>query len=292
MTALLLAIALLAGFGLLLLSRLVLEDVTQVLAALQRRWQRQARWLLRPGSQLPASTLSRGSALISAVWGTPIGLGALGGLVVGSLWLANPVLSMWFGVFGGGIGWLVTLSRPAQREDLRAVELFVGTLRSVFGVGQSVFAALSITAEYLEASPLRTAVEAAARQYRTDLDSHAALARLTALRWPHLDRLVIVLEQVGQADERTVRDTLTDLEQRVRAAGRVRDRANTVLVLSRLTLRVLQAANLAALALVTLLPTWRAFYLDNPLALIGVTALGLVSSGYFAGELNRLATAI
>lgn len=290
MTGLLVAMALLAGLGVLLLSRLLLDDVTKVLAAVQHRWLRGASWLTRPGGK--ATSPSRWAAIISAVWGTPIGLGALGGLVVGSLWLANPLLALWFVIFGGGIGWLITLSRPARREDLRALELFVGTLRSVFSVGQSVFAALASTVDYLEAGPLRQAIEAATRQYRADLDSHAALAQLTALRWPHLDRLVIVLDQVGQADERTVRDTLTDLEQRLRAAGRVRDRANTVLVLSRLTLRVLQGANLAALTLVTLLPTWRAFYLDNPLALIGVTALGLVSSGYFAGELNRLATAI
>ena len=80
-------------------------------------------------------------------------MGALGGLVVGSLWLANPLLALWFVIFGGGIGWLITLSRPARREDLRALELFVGTLRSVFSVGQSVFAALASTADYLEAGP-------------------------------------------------------------------------------------------------------------------------------------------
>ena len=60
MTVLLLAMALLAGFGLLLLSRLVLEDVTQVLVALQRRWRRRGRWLPRPGSQSTSSTFRAG----------------------------------------------------------------------------------------------------------------------------------------------------------------------------------------------------------------------------------------
>ena len=282
----------LAFVGLFVLIRLMLDDVTNLLAVLSRRWRRRTAWLTgreRPGAE---TTPSRWSTFVRAVWGTPIGFGALGGLAVGSVWLANPWLAAWFVVFGAGIGWLVALSRPAVREDLKAVELFVGTLRGVFTAGQSVFAALAAVAEYLEPGPLRTAIDAATRQYRADLAGHAALTYLTALRWPHLTQLVLILEQVNQADERTVREALSELEARLRTAGRVRDRANTVLVLSRLTLRVLQAVNLAALAMVTLLPTWRAFYLDNPFTLIGVTALGVFSSAYFAGELNRLATEI
>lgn len=292
MTALLAGIAGLAALGVFVLVRLILDDVSNVLTALSRRWQRRTAWLTRPeqpGADLPPA---RWQMLIKAVWGTPLGFGALGGLAVGTVWLANPVLAGWFIVLGAGLGWLVTLSRPAQREDLKAVELFVGTLRSVFTTGQSVFVALAAVAEYLEPGPLRMAVETATRQYRADLDSRAALAGLTVLRWPHLTQLALILGQVHQADERTVREALSDLERRLRTASRVRDRANTVLVLSRLTLRVLQAVNLAALALVTGLPTWRAFYLDNPLTLIGVTALAVLSSAYFASELHRLATEI
>lgn len=292
MTGLLIGISGLTFVGLFVLIRLVLDDVATVAIALGRRWQRRSAWLTRRERAAAVSETSRWATGVKAVWGTPLGFGAVGGLAVGSVWLANPVLTAWFVVFGAGIGWLVTLSRPAVREDLKAVELFVGTLRSVFSAGQSVFAALAAVAEYLDPGPLRTAVEATTRQYRADFDGRAALAYMTALRWPHLTQLVLILEQVNQADEQTVRDALSDLEARLRTAGRVRDRANTVLVLSRLTLRVLQAANLAALALATFLPTWRAFYLDNPLTLMGVTALGVLSSAYFAGELNRLATEI
>lgn len=292
MTGILIGISGLAFVGLFVLTRLILDDAAQVLTALSRRWQRRATWLMRPTQSDSAIAPSGWTAVIRTVWGTPIGFGVVGGLAVGSVWLANPVLAVWFVVFGAGLGWLVTLSRPTEREDLKAVELFVGTLRSVFTAGQSVFAALAAVAEYLDPGPLRLAVEAATRQYRADFDGRAALASLIALRWPHVTQLVLILAQVNQADEQTVRDALSDLESRLRTAGRVRDRANTVLVLSRLTLRVLQAANLAALAMVTILPTWRAFYLANPLTLIGVTALGVLSSAYFASELNRLATEI
>jgi len=285
-------ITVLATAGFCLLIRAGLDDVAAIAAALVKRARRHRIVLDRRSS--PTSTNLQVRATVFQR--SPIGLGLIAGMVLGLAWLLpasdsdgpNPLLSLWFVIFGGLAGWVIDRSRPQRREDLRALEVFISTLRSVFVVGQSIFNSLELTAENLEPGPLRLAVEEAVRRYRGDLNTGEALAALKSLRWTHLTRLALVLDQVGQADEATLRATLQDLENRVRTARRIRDRASTVLTLSRMTLRVLQVANLTALLAVTLLPAWRSFYSDNPFALIVVTGMALAGSAYFAIEMNRM----
>ncbi len=284
----LIAIAVLVTLGFALLIRAGLDDAAAFAAALVKRARRRRINLSRrsdpTSANLPATT--------SAFQRSPIGLGLGVGSVLGVAWLSNPLLALWFVVFGGLAGWVIDRSRPAVREDLRALEICVSTLRSVFVVGQSIFNSLELTAENLEPGPLRLALEAAVRRYRGDLHTGAALAALKSLHWTHLSRLALVLEQIGQADAETVRATLLDLENRVRTARRLRDRASTVLTLSRMTLRVLQVANVTALLAGTLLPTWRSFYSDNPVALIAASGMALAGSAYFALEMSRMEQAV
>lgn len=228
--------------------------------------------------QLTSSSLRRSPILI--------GFGV--GLLLAIAWLSDPILAIWFVVWGAGAGWVIVRSRPAIREDLRALEVFVSTLRSVFAVGQSIINALELAAEQLDAGSLKTTVLDAVQRYRADLNTTEALAVLKSLRWTHLSRLALVLDQIGHADEAAIRSALLDLEGRVRTARRLRDRANTVLTLSRLTLRVLQAANLTALIAVTLLPAWHTFYGANPFGLIAATGMALAGSAYFVIEMNRM----
>ena len=285
-------ITVLATVGFFLLIRAGLDDVAALAAALVKRARRHRLVLDRHSSPTSTNLPARATVFQRS----PIGLGLIAGMVLGLAWLLpasdsvgpNPLLSLWFVVFGGLAGWVIDRGRPTDREDLRALEVFVSTLRSVFVVGQSIFNSLELTAENLEPGPLRLAVEEAVRRYRGDLNTGEALAALKSLRWTHLTRLALVLDQVGQADEATLRATLQDLENRVRTARRIRDRASTVLTLSRMTLRVLQVANLTALLAVTLLPAWRSFYSDNPFALIAVTGMALAGSAYFAIEMNRM----
>jgi hypothetical protein len=168
------------------------------------------------------------------------------------------------------------------------LEVFLSTLRGVFAVGQSIITALELAAENLEEGPLQAAIVEAVRRYRADLNLSEALAALRALAWPAVTRLALVLEQIGRADEATVAQALRDLEERVRVSRKLRARANTVLTVSRLTLRVLQGANLIALVAVTLLPAWHTFYAAHPFGLIAATGMALAGSGYFVAEMNRL----
>jgi hypothetical protein len=281
------AIAVLATVGFFLLIRVGLDDVAAIVMVLRRRLRRRIvldHHSVPIGANLQVRT--------TAFHRSPLGLGLVVGLMLGSAWLSSPLLSVWFIVFGALAGWVIQRSRPEGREDLRAMEVFVSTLRSVFVVGQSIFNSLELAVENMEPGPLHVAVAEAVRRYRGDLNASEALAVLKSLRWTHLSRLALVLDQISQADEETVRATLLDLEGRVRTARRIHDRASTVLTLSRMTLRVLQAANITALIAVTFLPTWRSFYSENPFALIAATGMALAGSAYFALEMNRMEQAI
>jgi hypothetical protein len=296
------AIAVLATVGFFLLIRVGLDDVAAIVMVLRRRLRRRIvldRHSVPIGANLQVRT--------TAFHRSPLGLGLVVGLMLGSAWLSSPLLSVWFIVFGALAGWVIQRSRSEGRapggpptlwgsvgygQDLRAMEVFVSTLRSVFVVGQSIFNSLELAVENMEPGPLHAAVAEAVRHYRGDLNASDALAALKSLHWTHLSRLALVLDQISQADEETVRATLLDLEGRVRTARRVHDRASTVLTLSRMTLRVLQAANITALIAVTFLPTWRSFYSENPFALIAATGMALAGSAYFALEMNRMERAI
>ncbi len=278
----LLIIAVLVTIGFALLIRTGLDDVLTLSTALFKRTRR-----IRLTRSL---TVASDAGLItgSPLHRSPIMIGLGAGLLLAIAWLSDPSLAIWFVAWGAGAGWVIMRSRPAIREDLRALEVFVSTLRSVFAVGQSIINALELAAEQLDAGALKTTVLDAVQRYRADLNTTEALAVLKSLRWTQLSRLALVLDQIGHADEAAIRAALLDLEGRVRTARRLRDRANTVLTLSRLTLRVLQAANLTALIAVTLLPAWHIFYGANPVGLIAATGMALAGSAYFVIEMNRM----
>jgi hypothetical protein len=280
----------LVAAGVFILGRAGLEGLVDLGRALRRRLRGRTAlilaWAMRRGESAPEGQTSpnaRQALRFPALWA---GLGA--GLALAALW-RHPLLSPWFAALGGAAGWMLVSTRPAlRRENLRELETFVSALRSIFSVGQSVFASLAAAAGDLEAGPLRDTVLEAARRYDADLDAGAALATLRGAGWPHLARLALILEQVARADEATLRETLLGLETRVRRARQLQDRAQTVLTLTRLTLRVLQAANLAALTAAATLPTWRSFYTAQPFVLIAATAMALGGSWYFAVEIRRM----
>lgn len=295
----LIGIALLVTLGFALLIRAGLDDLWLLGAAGIKRLRRRRFSWLTARQRSPADPAERKPNLLPPLRRSPILIGLGAGLLLALVWIGEPILAMWFVCWGIGAGWVVQAGRPTIREDLRALEVFLSTLRGVFAVGQSIITALELAAENLEegqpsrrfadtGGPLQAAVAEAVRRYRADLNLGEALAALRALAWPAVTRLALVLEQIGRADEATVRAALHDLEERVRVSRRLRARANTVLTVSRLTLRVLQGANLIALIAVTLLPAWHTFYATHPAGLIAATGMVLAGSGYFVAEMNRL----
>jgi hypothetical protein len=282
---LLLAPASLVALAAYLLARLGLETVGDVWTVVWRRLHKQRWWLQQyfATGQVEEEKRRFGSAG-RLVWGLPLA----GGVIMAVLWM-HPVLSPWFVLLGGGIAWMLsTFHRRVRREDLRALETFIAALRSVFGVEQSVFGALRSAVEGLDESPLRRAVETAIRRYDSGQDLEEALGALREAELPQLSRLAVVLGRAGYADNEAIRRALLDLEENTRRARQLRDRAQTVLTLTTITLRILQAANIAAVVAVTLIPMWREFYAARPAALVAGSGAAFAASAYFAGEIRRI----
>jgi hypothetical protein len=242
-----------------------------------------AHLLSRGQEETQSKAKGRKLAVPPAAW---IGLAA--GIVLALLW-HHPLLSSWFVALGVATGWMLTSTgRAMKREDLRALEVFISSLRSVLSVGESIFVSLETVADDLDEGPLRTSLVEAARRYRGDYSTREALSALAEVGWPRLDRLALILGETNLTDDGTMQQVLRDQEGQVQRARHLQDRADAVLTLTRLTLRVLQAFNLAALGVVTGVPAWRAFYLDHPLGLVAATGAALAGTWYFSAELRRM----
>src|SRR5512142_2830107 len=107
MTLWLAAIAVLATVGFFLLIRVGLDDLAAIAVVLRKRLRRRIvldRHLTPAGPTIQARTVS--------FHRSPLGLGLIVGLMLGSAWLSNPLLSVWFIIFGGLAGWVIQRSRP------------------------------------------------------------------------------------------------------------------------------------------------------------------------------------
>jgi len=215
-----------------------------------------------------------------------VGLGA--GLALAVAW-HHPIISLWWVALGALAGWMLVSTRSSlQRETLRDLETLVSGIRAMYVVGQSVFGPLEAVAQDLPSgSELRVAVEEAVRRHRAGRTIDESLGTLKG-RWPFLDRLTLILSESSRADTGSVRDALLGLEEQIQKSRNLLDRAKVVLTVNLLTLRVLQVVNLAAIAAVTVIPTWHRFFVLHPAMLIAVTLTALLGSWYFASEMRRI----
>ncbi len=283
---------LLAAAGVCLLVQAGLAETVELVSGLRRRvGRRLSRLTLRDrvGGQEREAPGGTGERLL-ALW---VGPGT--GLAMALAW-HHAVLSPWFLILGGAASWMWQATRPTRgREDLRILETFLSTFRSVFTVGDSVFDGLAMASDDIvdpsesgRRTQLLATVDAAVRQYRSEADRRAALQVLRSTDAPYLNRLAVVLEHVPHSDEEGVQEALRNLEEQVHQARRLQDRMETALTMNRLTLRVLQVANLTALAVVTVLPMWRAYYAAKPHLLVALSGMALAGSWYFGAEMRRM----
>ena len=134
----------LAMVGLYILTRMGSEVAVDVVGALRVRLRGRATRALFGLIEQEAdgganSTDGLRVSLSPAAWAC-LGLGC----VLAVLW-HHSVLSPWFIVFGAGAAWMLVATRGEMgREDLRELETFISSLRSVFSVGQSIFLSLDV----------------------------------------------------------------------------------------------------------------------------------------------------
>lgn len=221
----------------------------------------------------------------------PVLIGPVAGLVLAAIW-RHPILSVWWIVLGGAFSWMTVSTRTIPRRALQIVEIFVSGLRNIYPVTQSVSGALEATAAHLPedgaGGEMKAMIAEVLRRVHSGINIKDGLAVLRESGWPMMARLGAVLEQVEHADENSVLRALETLEEQIRAARTLLDRANTVLVLNRFTLWTLQVANLAGILMVSVVPTWHKFYADRPLGLVAATTMALAGSWYFSSEIRRM----
>ena len=205
----------------------------------------------------------------------------------------DPLLSPWLALLGYLIfrglnsGRQQTTGRAAGEELLQLLNSF----RSIWSVQESLFGALEEAAADLEFGVVRQAVRRVAARARTGMNLDDALTPLRDLPSPTARQVAYVLGQLPETDEGTGRRVLDELEERLRRSRRLRRRAETVLILTRLTLRALQVANAIAVVVALTMPLWADFFtasLSRRLTFIAATLMVVGGSAYFAGETERL----
>lgn len=264
-------------------SHLVLADAASLIGVLHRRFslRRRLEQVLAVARQDEARGRPRQRLLV------PVLISLAIGLILAIVW-QHPVLSPWFVFFGGLVGWMLVSTQSRIRpDDFRDMEVLVSEVRGLYVAGQSVFGPLEVAARDMPEGTLRAAIEEAVRRYRSGKPVDESLDALVGIN-SLLDRLVIILSHASRADDEAIRTALVDLETQIRRGRNLLNRSRVVMRTNFLTLRVLQAVNLIALAVVTIAPGWRSYFGARPLGLVASTLVALLGSWYFASEMRRM----
>ncbi len=108
---------------------------------------------------------------------------------------------------------------------------------------------------------------------------------------PYLSQFVFILRHTSESNQREILNTLRDLSNRLDQRKRLKDRSRVALALVSGTVRFLQAANGAVMALAVLASFWWDFYSSSvsrqALLIIGGT-IALLGSWYFENQLTQL----
>lgn len=265
-------------------SHLALADAASLIGVLQRRFslRRRLEHVLAVAQQDEARGRSRQRGL-----SPPVLISLAIGLTLAIVW-RHPVLSPWFVFFGGLVGWMLVSTQSRIRpDDFRDMEVLVSEVRGLYVAGQSIFGPLEVVAQDMPEGTLRAAIEEAVRRYRSGKPVDKSLDALVGVN-SLLDRLVVILSHASRADDEAIHTALVDLETQIRRGRNLLNRSRVVMQTNFLALRVLQAVNLIALAVVTVAPGWRSYFGARPLGLVASTLVALLGSWYFASEMRRM----
>ena len=208
-----------------------------------------------------------------------------GGLVLASL-ARDAVLTPYLALVGLGatlyLAYRQTLRAQQGVSDAvrRLVDAFVGLYR----VNPTTFTTLGLAAEHVPAGPVRAAALAAVRHYETTRDTHAALAKLAAVRDPYLGRFVLVLDQAGEQGPAEIGRLLADLRGRLRRRWTTRLAAQGVFAAIRSTLLVLVGAAAVVTAVGVTITLWREIHTGSAggrALFIALTSVAFAAAAFF-----------
>ena len=253
---------------------------------------RRPRWLQQIEQQqkhLQSSNAKQSNSISRiVVLGLSIGLGvkaALTGGILVAVFLICLGLAMYF--------YLGQRAGSMSREQVTdAVAELVAACYSAYLVIPTVFGALSEAIKTQTNLFLRSAVQHALDGFGTGKTSEEVLEQLDReVQNPYLSQFAFILRHTSESNQKEILNTLRDLTSRLDQRKRLKDRSRVALALVSGTVRFLQAANGAVMALAVLAPFWWDFYSSTvsrqALLMIGGT-IAILGSWYFENQLTQL----
>ena len=180
----------------------------------------------------------------------------------------------------------------AHEQVTDAVGELVAAYYSAHLVIPTVFGALSEALKTQTNPILKAALERALAAFGTGKLTEDVLDQLEQeVHNPYLSQFTFILRHASESNQKEILNTLRDLTSRLDQRKRLKDRSRVALALVSGTVRFLQAANGAVMALAVLAPFWWDFYASSisrqSLLMIGGT-IALLGSWYFENQLTQL----
>ena len=255
----------------------------------QRRRPRWLGQLERHQKRLPSAYPKQGNDIGRVViLALAVGLGLkaalTGGLIV-AIFLIAMGLALYF--------YLGQQAGSMAREQVSdAVGELIAAYYSAYLVIPTVFGALSEAIKTQTNLFLQNAVQHALDAFGTGKTAEEVLDQLDHdVQNPYMSQFVFILRHTSESNQREILNTLRDLSNRLDQRKRLKDRSRVALALVSGTVRFLQAANGAVMALAVLAPFWWSFYASSvsrqALLMIGGT-ISLLGSWYFENQLMQL----
>lgn len=180
----------------------------------------------------------------------------------------------------------------AREQVTDAVGELIAAYYSAYLVIPTIFGALSEAIKSQTNPFLHNAVQHALDAFGTGKTAEEVLDQLDRkVQNPYLSQFVFTLRHTSESNQKEILNTLRDLSHRLDQRKRLKDRSRVALALVSGTVRFLQAANGAVMALAVLAPFWWNFYASSvsrqALLIIGAM-IALLGSWYFENQLTQL----
>ncbi len=180
----------------------------------------------------------------------------------------------------------------AREQATDAVGELIAAYYSAYLVIPTVFGALTEASKTQTNAFLQSAVQRALDSFSTGKTTEEVLTQLDReVQNAYLSQFAFILRHTSESNQKEILNTLRELSNRLDQRKRLKDRSRVALALVSGTVRFLQAANGAVMALAVLAPFWWNFYSSSishqALLMIG-GAIALLGSWYFENQLTQL----
>ncbi len=188
------------------------------------------------------------------------------------------------------LGSLTTSLAREQAAD--AIGELIAAYYSAYLVIPTVFGALAEANRAQANVFMQSAVRRALDSFSTGKTTEEVLEQLDGeVQNPYLAQFTFILRHTSESNQKEILSALRELSNRLDQRKRLKDRSRVALALVSGTVRFLQAANGAVMALAVLAPFWWNFYSSSvshqALLMIG-GAIALLGSWYFESQLTQL----